>query len=254
VKFSIIVTTYNRPLALNRVLESISNLNYKNFEVIIADDGSTSDTREIISSWSSKFSLIHAWQEDLGFRAAAARNLAVSKSSGDYLIFLDGDCLVFPNFLSRHLYLARKNYLVAGNRLLLNKQITLEVERGIQNPLNWSFWQWCWSRMTGAINRLLPLVFIPGNAWRKFRTRQWKGVRTCNLGLFKSDFLRVNGFDESFVGWGHEDADLAIRLIDHGVLRKDGQFATAVLHLWHKENDRSKEAENKDRALEGLNP
>jgi len=253
VKISIIVTTYNRPLALDKVLQSISKLSYRNFEVIIADDGSTSDTREIIFSWSSKLSLIHAWQEDLGFRAAAARNLAVSKSSGDYLIFLDGDCLVFPNFLSRHLYLAEKNCLVAGNRLLLNERLTREVEEGIQYPLNWTFWQWCSSRMTGAINRLLPLVFIPGNAWRKFRVKNWKGVRTCNLGMFKSDFLRVNGFDESFVGWGHEDADLAIRLIDQGAMRKDGQFATAVLHLWHKENDRFKEAVNKDRALQGLN-
>ena len=253
-KFSIIVTTYNRPLALDRVLESISKLRYSNFEVIIADDGSTSDTRKVISSWSSKFSLIHAWQEDLGFRAAAARNLAVSKSSGDYLIFLDGDCLVFPNFLNRHLYLAEKNYLVAGNRLLLNERLTREVEGGNQTPLNWTLLKWSGARMSGAINRLLPLIFMSGNAWRKLRTKQWKGVRTCNLGLFKSDFLKVNGFDESFVGWGHEDADLAIRLIDQGVLRKDGHFATAVLHLWHKENDRSKEAENKDRALEGLNP
>jgi predicted glycosyltransferase involved in capsule biosynthesis len=81
---------------------------------------------------------------------------------------------------------------------------------------------------------------LPNLRIRNFRAKKWQGVRTFNLAVWRKDFFAVNGFDERFQGWGHEDADLAIRLIKLGIRRKDGQFSIPVLHLWHKENDRSK--------------
>jgi GT2 family glycosyltransferase len=72
-------------------------------------------------------------------------------------------------------------------------------------------------------------------------------VRTCNLGVWRADLTRVNGFDEVFEGWGYEDSDLAVRLINSGVRRKEGAYATGVLHLWHRENDRRAEGENWER-------
>ena len=107
---SIIVTTYNAPSSLALVLKSLGKQDYpKPYEVVVADDGSEQPTAELITELAEimPYTLIHAWHEDRGFRAAAARNHAVSKSSGDYLIFLDGDCIVRPNFLSGHARLAQ---------------------------------------------------------------------------------------------------------------------------------------------------
>ncbi len=246
-KACLIVTTYNRPDALDRVLASIARLSVPAQEVVIADDGSTGETREVILKWKQSLPLAHVWQPDVGFRAAEARNRAVLACSAEYLIFLDGDCLVFPDFVEQHLKLAEDGRMVVGNRVLLSERLTNKVLSGQKDPVDWDVKNWKMARRAGEINRLIPLTRFGGRFWRLLRPRQWKGVHTCNLGLWKSDFELVNGFDESYHGWGHEDADLAIRLMRKGVFRKDGQFAVPVLHLWHQENSRGSEMENKRR-------
>ena len=100
--------------------------------------------------------------------------------------------------------------------------------------------EWFKALFKKEINRIYPLLRLPDGPWRRLRTKKWLGVRTFNLAVWKKDFYEINGFDEKFEGWGHEDADLAIRLINNSIHRKDGQFALPVLHLWHAENDRSK--------------
>ncbi|MEQ1600547.1 MAG: glycosyltransferase family 2 protein [Methylophilaceae bacterium] len=251
---SVIVTTYQRPLALNRVLESLYAQKVTPAEIVIADDGSGAETAALIQSWQARFAcpLIHAWQADDGFRAASARNQAVAASSGDYLVFLDGDCLVFPDFIARHLLLAEKNYLVVGSRMLCSPALTEQIEAGKAAPLSWNILRWINAAWRGEINRIFPLLNVPGQVWRKLRGKKWRGVRTFNLAVWRKDFENVNGFDESFQGWGHEDADLAIRLMNSGVRRKDGQFALPVLHLWHKESDRGREAANRQRLNERI--
>ena len=249
---SLVLTTYNRPDALDRVLASIAGLKTPPFEIVIADDGSGDETMKLIDCWKERLPITHAWQEDQGFRAAAARNLAVSQSSGDYLIFVDGDCLVFPDFIDNHQRLAEPGFLVAGNRILMSQSLTKAILSNNADPLHWHGLHWLKARFLHDINRLLPMLNLPGQFWRKWRLRKWQGVRTCNLGIYRKDFESVGGFDESFRGWGHEDADLAIRLIRTGVRRKDGHFATAVLHLWHKENDRTQEQVNKAKAMAGV--
>ena len=250
-KISLIVTTYNRPDALDKVLDSVSKLRFIP-EVVIADDGSGRETKNIVDKWKKTLPIIHAWQEDRGFRAASARNLAVAKSTGDYLIFIDGDCLVLPNFIGKHIELSEKGFMVAGNRILFAELLTKKILADKVRPLEWGVFEWVFARVTNEVNRLVPLINLPNGVFRKIRKAKWQGIRTCNLGMFKNDFLSVSGFDGSFQGWGHEDADLAIRLIKNGIQRKDGQFGTAVLHLWHKENDRSHESANKKKALLGI--
>jgi glycosyltransferase involved in cell wall biosynthesis len=225
------------------------------FEVLVADDGSRKETAAAVAEVGVNFPvpLVHLWQTDDGFRAAAARNLAVAASRGDYLVFVDGDCVLRPDFVARHRALAEPAWFVAGNRVLLSESFTKKV---LQTPMielhGDSRLSWLGRRFSGAINRWLPLCFVPGNGWRKRQPQRWQGARTCNLALWRSDFEAINGFDEAFQGWGHEDADLAIRLLHAGVQRKDGRFATAVLHLWHHENDRSNLAENERRLAEIL--
>jgi glycosyltransferase involved in cell wall biosynthesis len=249
IKSSIILTTYNRPDALHTVLSSLAHQHHLPDEVLIADDGSGPETAKCVQYWQKQapFQLYHVWQPDRGFRAAAARNRAIARALADYIIFLDGDCLTFPDFIQRHLELAEAGWFLVGNRLLLDRALTQRILTGLENPLQWSYWQWLHARGRGETNRLAPLLRLSDGAWRKCRRWRWQGVRTCNLGVWRQDVLAVNGFDERYQGWGHEDADLVVRLLHLGRRRKDGQFAVPVAHLWHAENDRSAEKENQVR-------
>jgi glycosyltransferase involved in cell wall biosynthesis len=243
---SVVVTTYNRPDALRAVLEGLAAQTDRNFEVIVADDGSRPDTRALVEHMAGRFPvpLAHVWQEDAGFRAGAARNRAVERARGEYIVFLDGDCVARPDFVARHRSLAQRGWMVAGNRILLSESFTA---RALQEriPLHtWSADQWRAARRRGDINRTLPFVHLPLGPLRKLAASRWQRVRTCNLGVWTDDFLRVAGFDETFEGWGFEDSDLAVRLLNAGVRRKEGAFATGVLHLWHRENDRRHEGRN----------
>ena len=247
---SVIVTTYNRPDALRAVLASLAAQTDTAFEVLVADDGSRAETAEAVTAEGVHFPvpLRHLWQEDDGFRAAAARNLAVAASCGDYLVFIDGDCILRPDFVAAHRSLAESGWFVAGNRVLLSEDFTKKLLLTPMIALHGdSRLTWLGRRLSGAINRWLPLCHFAGQRWRKRQPQRWQGARTCNLAMWRSDFDAINGFDEAFQGWGHEDADLAIRLLHAGVQRKDGRFATAVLHLWHRENDRSGLPENEQR-------
>lgn len=107
--------------------------------------------------------------------------------------------------------------------------------------------QWLVRRLAGDIERITPLI-MPIPKYRKLNA--WYGVKTCNLSVWRADFEAGNGFDERYVGWGHEDADLAVRLIRHGVKRKEGRSVVPVIHLWHQENDRSQLSNNEGRLAE----
>jgi hypothetical protein len=142
------------------------------------------------------------------------------------------------------MYLAEANYMVMGSRILCSPTFTYQIENNKLWPSIFKFGEWLKAFIKKDINRIHPFLRLPDGPWRKLRTKKWLGIRTFNLAIWKKDFYSVNGFDEQFKGWGHEDADLAIRLINSFILRKDGQFALPVLHLWHTENDRSKEEAN----------
>ncbi|CAL7960726.1 conserved hypothetical protein [Gammaproteobacteria bacterium] len=243
---SVIVSTYNRPDALCLVLLALAQQDVKAFEVIVADDGSTNKTKQVIESLKIKvdYTLSHVWHEHSDFRAAQIRNKSVANASGDYLIFLDGDSIPQTSFVRQHQKLAEENYFVAGNRILLSSDFTDSVLQK-QLPLQqWNMWHWFKGFCSGWTNRFLPILPLGGRYWRYLRRTRWQGVKTCNLGMWKKDFFAVNGFDESYSGWGYEDSDLAIRLIRNKVLRKDGHFAVPVFHLWHPENGRGREPIN----------
>lgn len=240
---SIIVTTYNRPDALLLVLQGLALQKVKNFEVLVADDGSTAQTKAVIDHHHWPFPITHVWHADQGFRAARIRNVAAAQAAGDYIIFIDGDCIPRADFIERHTALAEIGWFVAGSRVLLNNALTTAALSGQKKILTWSFWHWLVARVTGQCNRVLPLVNIPFFA-RKKSAQEWRGAKTCNLAMWREDFRRIKGFDEQFTGWGYEDSDLVIRLLRANVARKQGRNAVTVLHLWHEENDRQHEAEN----------
>jgi glycosyltransferase involved in cell wall biosynthesis len=251
---SVIVTTYNWPEALRLCLDSLSAQTDRNFEILIADDGSCAEnlekTRGYCAAAPVPVEYIH--HEDRGFRAGTIRNKAVAKSRGEYLLFVDGDCLLKPDFISRHRQLAEKGFFVPGNRILLSRAFTsLVLDK--QMPIYLQHWPYFWRlRLSGRINRISALLQLPLGKLRYLRPRKWEKAMTCNLGVWKDDFIAVNGFDELFEGWGYEDSDLVIRLIHAGVRRKEGRFAVPVLHLWHPHNDKSRQDMNYQRLMERL--
>jgi len=251
---AVILTTYNRADALQAALEGYLEQDTRDFELIIADDGSSDDTRDVIGRYSGRmpFPVHHVWQEDLGFRAGAARNRALAGTRAEYVIFSDGDCVPPVEFVARHRELAEPGYFVAGNRILLSEAFTAAVLRE-QVPIHqWRHGQWLSAWLKRDVNRLLPLLALPDGAFRKRSPLKWEGVKTCNLAAWRVDLERVNGFDEFYSGWGLEDSDLVIRLAHAGVRHKSARSAAPVFHLWHREWDRGRLAENQRRLDEIL--
>lgn len=249
---SVVMTTYNRPDALEAVVRACFMQNDKNFEIIIADDGSTANTRTLIERLASAapMPLRHVWQPDNGFRAAMARNRGTLAATGEYIIFLDGDCIPQPDFIARHRALSQPGHLVSGSRILLSERLTRRVlDTGI-DVIGASFLTRLGWRLRGDMNKLLQLLLRWPDLGRTSKKFSWRRIKSCNLGVWRGDLERVNGFDESFTGWGHEDSDLVVRLFHAGVLRKDGAFATEVFHLWHREAQRDLESSNRKTVLE----
>ena len=243
---SVIVTTYDREDALAAVLAALSRQSDRGFEVVIADDGSGPGTAAVVDAWRSRLGvpLSRVWQPNRGFRAAEIRNRAIIACRGDYCVFLDGDCIVPADFLATHRRLAERGWFVTGNRVLLSPALTTAVLRDDLRPEEWNLPRWIRERRRGGVNRLAGVLRLPLGPLRKLGARRWRGARSCNLAVWRSDLERVDGFDASFSGWGREDSDLLIRLLHCGLRRKDGRFATGVIHLWHPAADRAQLAAN----------
>lgn len=254
-RIAIVPAVYNRPDMLTAFFEGYLAQDYRDFEIIVADDGSRPETKEIVDRYRQRahFRIAHVWQENTGYRASTIRNKAVAQTDADYIIFTDQDCVPRPNFLSNHARLAERGWFVPGNRILLAQNFTRHILHNAEFIHDWTLAQWIVRRLYGDINRLQPLIELPGSSWRKLHPKRWRGAKTCNLAVWRDDLIRVNGMDESYTGWGMEDSDLVIRLLRAGVLHKSGRFAAPVFHLWHKEADRSKLTENQHRLQEVLN-
>lgn len=250
---SVIVSTYNREVALDVVLRALSRQSDRNFEVIVADDGSGPATAGVVRGWAAKTTLPikHVWHEDRGFRLSDIRNRGIRASAGAYIVFLDGDCIARGNFVAAHRRLAEPGWFVTGTRILLSPDLTDRVLQQGLEPELWALAPWLAARSRRQLNRLAPLLKLRLGPVRKLSAQRWRGARGSNMAFWRADLEKVDGFDGSFSGWGREDSDLFIRLIRAGIHRKDGRFATGVLHLWHPEADRSGLAEN-DRQLNEL--
>ncbi|WP_320040999.1 glycosyltransferase family 2 protein [uncultured Desulfobacter sp.] len=233
---SVIVTTYNRPDSLEKVLEGLLHQTVLPLEIIVADDGSTLETAHIVEQMavsSPDCPIHHVRHEDLGFRAAEIRNKAILKSSGDYIISLDGDCIPDRHFIQDHCQLAKPGYFFQGKRVL--------VEKALQDAFNFSHTQKILRLIAHALkgeisnaHHLVRLPFVPA-----VTTTRMTGIRSCNMGFFRKDLFAINGFNQAFQGWGREDSELAVRLYNYRLKRREHPFMAVCFHLWHEENDRT---------------
>jgi len=251
-KIAVIPAVYNRPDALAALLDGYLAQTEHNFEVILADDGSAQETIDVIKAYQARspVRIDHVWQQNQGYRAATIRNKALARTDAEYVIYTDGDCIPGLTFIARQRRLAERGCFLAGNRVLMSEDFSRRVLAERIPVHRWTLGNWFAAWRRGDINRIQPLITLPDGPHRKLSPNRWKGCKTCNLSAWRDDLLRVDGMDEVFAGWGLEDSDLVIRLIKAGVKHKSARFAAPVLHLWHRERDKSRFAENRQRLEE----
>jgi len=234
---TLIVTTYNWKEALALLFRSVARQTVMPDEIIVADDGSRVDTAEVVSTWAEKLPVPvrHLWQEDIGFRVSRSRNRAIAAANSEYIVIVDGDMVLNRHFIEDHRRAARRGYFVQGARLITGKKTGARMLS--EGVLDLGFFSADIKRRRHTVrNRFLSwLVF------QRTHTNQ-KAIRSCNQAYWKDDLLRVNGFDEAMTGWGREDNDLAERLYNIGVRRKNLKFAGLTVHLYH--NSRQPQGEN----------
>ena len=238
IRISLVINTFEQPDYLARVLAAVHGQSAPPEEVLLADDGSGPTTRELFSDWSARqrFRAAHLWQPHENFRRARILNEAIAAARGDYLVFLDGDTVPHPRFVADHAGAARLGFFVQGHRALIEEKaavwfgkngLTADRRRallqnqisGLKNAFRWPL----------ALSKISPHL---------------RGIRGCNLGIWREDLVRVNGYNEDFAGWGREDSELAARLFNAGRQRLDLRGRALCFHLWHPPASRANVAVN----------
>jgi glycosyltransferase involved in cell wall biosynthesis len=239
---SLIVSTYNWPGALLLCLKSVVEQSVLPGEIIVADDGSKNDTKELVEAFAetSPVPVKHVWQPDEGFQLARIRNRAIAQASFPYIIQIDGDLILHPHFIKDHLHIRQEGYFVSGSRVLLSKETSegliknqsLQVNRyhkGSRNFFN--------KFRNPLLRRVLSTRY-------KMRGKNKFYVKGCNMAFWKKDLVKVNGYNEAFTGWGKEDSEIAIRLTNAGIKKKFLKMGGVCYHLYHQEASRELEQKN----------
>jgi glycosyltransferase involved in cell wall biosynthesis len=230
---TLIASTYNWPEALELLLLSVLSQTILPNEVIIADDGSRKETKELIANFQKKFAipLIHIWQEDQGFLLAKIRNKAIATANYNYIIQIDGDIIMNKNFVEDHLTFAEKGHYLFGSRVNIQEKLLSELfsEKIIDFNL--------FSKGIKKRGRTIRIPLLMHFA-KSVETRSRK-LRGCNMSFWKSDFIKINGYNESIVGWGMEDSEMIQRLHNIGIKGKRLKYSGVAYHIYHKEQSKN---------------
>jgi len=229
-KVALLISTYNWTEALSVVFDSILLQTKMPDEILIADDGSKEDTKELILNFSKKNTIPvkHFWQEDNGFRKSKILNQTIAASTSDYIIQVDGDCILHNKFVEDHINKSSKNTYLYGTRVNILPQY---VSRVLTSKIvHFSFF----SKEIKNKSRTLHLPVL-SNLYKSHEGIS-KNFRGCNVSYWRSDVIAVNGYNEDFEGWGREDSDLVIRMSNLGVKAKRIRYAGIVYHIYHKVN------------------
>ncbi|MCX2683748.1 glycosyltransferase [Campylobacter sp. MIT 21-1685] len=236
---SLIITTYNNEDYLKLVLESVRKLEYLPNEVIVADDGSTEKTADLIKEFKKDFPcpLKHIWQEDKGYRLNQSRNNGINAASCEYIIVIDGDMILDKNFIKDHLEYSKEKVYLQGSRILLDAK---KSKNALTNKeiASFSFFKrncfiakciYFSSKITASYFEKKELI---------------KGIRGCNMSFFKKDWAAIEGFNERFNAWGRDDSEFVARFLFNGGELRRLKFKAIASHLYHDESNK-----NRDRSL-----
>lgn len=237
-RVALVVTTFERPDALARVLESVAAQSRPPDELAIADDGSGPATRALVAAHAARTGrpVVHAWHAHDGFRAGAARNRAIARVTSDYVVLIDGDMVLDREFVADHAAAATRGCWTQGCRLPLDAAATRAVLAG-DAPERWRTSLDARHRLQGHRRPALARTLAPVAG-------ALLAVKACNQGHWRADLQRVNGYDEELVGWGAEDKELCARLAHAGVRRRGLLCAALAWHLHHAPASRDRASHN----------
>ena len=233
-KVSLLISTYNWPEALQLVLLSVINQTQNPYEILIADDGSSEETKNLIESF-KKITVIpihHFWHEDKGFRKAIILNKAIATAEGEYIIQVDGDCILHKDFVRDHKVLAQSNVYLFGSRVNIQEKFLPKLFAS--QKIKFGFFD------KGIKKRTRNLRVPALSSLYKTSDKMSDKMRGCNVSFWKKDVIAVNGYNEEFEGWGREDSELIIRMMHNGVLGRRLRYRGIVYHIWHKVKDQSR--------------
>jgi glycosyltransferase involved in cell wall biosynthesis len=231
-KTALLIPTYNWPEALELVLKSALLQTRLPNEIIIADDGSNDKTKSLIEQFNqkSKISIHHIWQEDDGFRKSKILNKAIATATADYIIQVDGDCILHKNFIEDHFNEAQNGVYLYGSRVNILPDFAADVI--FKRKINFNLFSKEIKNRTRSLHiSFLSKLYKP----HKGISRKFRG---CNVSYWRKDFMKINGYNEDFEGWGREDSDLAIRLGNNGIKAKRLRYSGIVYHIHHKINSK----------------
>ena len=244
ISVSIIISCYNQNKSVTKILDLLESGSHSVQEVIIADDGSKPTLEETPANLSSKRTLkyIFLTHEDKGFRKCKILNEAIRRTTSDYILFLDGDCLPHRHFAKDHIAMAERGYFVQGRRCFINEKSVTPLLDSKTSLFKLIF--------SGKVSGLLKSSRFPLPVIK--RNTSMYGILGCNLGIWRDDLLAVNGFDEDYEGWGREDSDLGARLYNFGLKRKMVYGRAVVYHLNHPENSKGSLNQNDQKLSETI--
>ena len=231
-KTSLIIATYNWPESLELVFLSLLKQTVLPNEILIADDGSTKETKEVIEKYTKQFQsgIKHIWQEDNGFQKTIILNKTIAQATGDYIIQIDGDIVLHQHFIADHIQAEKAGSFIHGSRVFLNNEIS-------QKAINKLFFKFSFLSK-GIGNRFNALHSPVFSKLFSSKNNSLKGTRGCNFSFWKQDFITANGYNEDMVGWGKEDTELSVRLMNNGLIKHKLKYLAVCFHLHHNISSR----------------
>lgn len=240
---TLIISVYDKAKELDLILTALTVQNFKDFEVIIAEDGQSRGIRELADNWKSKSHLLisHITQEDSGFRKNKILNEAIRNSGSDYLVFIDGDCIPHPDFMKAHIENKVQDTVLCGRRVNLTESISKKISRESILNLNYSRIKLsevlfsAYNKKRNEFNFNIEEGFIIKNKkLRSILMNEDEHILGCNFSVHKNVLEKINGFDENYEGPGlGEDSDIEYRMRLIGVKFRSIRNLAVQYHIYH---------------------
>lgn len=241
-KVSIIIAFYKDLEALELILDALCRQTYTNIEVVIAEDNNDPATTVLLDRFKGRIDIVHNSHEDVGRTKASAQNKAICAATGEYLIFIDGDCVPFSTFVDGHIALSARKQVLSGRRVNVNADLSAKLRKHElstktfeKNYLFYVLSDLIWHKKTHYEQGFY--VKPKGFIYNSFLAKKKRNIEIlgCNFSCYKEDFVAINGFDESYgLSILGDDTDLNWRFVDYGATIASCKNVANVFHLDHK--------------------
>jgi len=241
---TVIISTYNSEDWLTKVLEGYKHQTYDNFEVIVADDGSRTSTKELIESFKANYPvpIKHVWHEDKGYRRQRILNIAIMEASYDYVLFTDGDCIPRTDFVATHVQFAEKGFFLSGGYCKLSMKTSEAIQKQDIQSENCFDINWLKEQDKLGLKQQTKLsIGEPVATILDFITPTNASFNNCNSSAWRDDLIAINGYDER-MQYGGPDRELGERLVNYGIKAKQIRYKAICLHLDHARGYKNKES------------